>query len=261
MCKTILSACLLLVVVFNSVSGSERPKKLGLLNYFAKYEHPDKRREKSYIKHLKKYHTQLEQLGHIAGWVDVDIFLSNRKAERDAYQRIIIPYHADWFTMEMYQGMLDYVRSGGLLITHSALLLVDEQFEYQCSGSKTTDFSRKSFLGVKGTGGSRKTAIKVIVENPLTKGFELNNWINVGNRIAGRTTFGLTANVAVLCKQIVKKKEIEGPFLSWKSTGKGACVYLVSVYYPKEESIDLLMRNILSEETLKWLCVQTAPVK
>lgn len=254
MFKNIILMCILMGTIL-PLTATERKKELGLLNYFAKYEHPDKRREKLYSKHLKKYFTQLEKLGHTPEWVDVDVFLPSQKAERDTFKRIIISYHADWFTLEMYQGMLDYVQSGGLLITHAGLVLLDKNSEYQCSGG-TTSFCRESFVGVLALGGSQKPEIKALVDNPLTTGLELNKWISIGDRVSGRTTKKLTANVAVSCKQIEKKGESEGPFLSWKSTGKGACIYLVSIYWAEIEPIHIMMKNILSEETLKWLCIQ-----
>ncbi len=237
-----------------AVAAEDRSKELGIIDYFAKYEHHDQRRHKIYDKMIKKLFADIAKLGVKPEWADVDIFLSGKAKERNQYKRIMIPYWGDWFTKEMYEGMLDYVKSGGLLITQSGLSLEDKNSDYQCGDIGVIKLARNSFLGVRGSGGARKTEIKAIMVNPLTKDLKQNTWLDIGKKVYGRANRNISANVAVIAKQEFRKKVVEGPFLTWKQAGKGACIYFSCVYWPDNPPINQLMKNVLSEETLKWLC-------
>ena len=105
-------------------------------------------------------------------------------------------------------------------------------------------------------GGTALPEIKVVEENPLTQGLAQGKRIPIA-KVSGRRTTNLSAKVAVTSKQKTRKgKPRQGPFLTYKSVGKGACVYLTGHFStPAEKTMATLVRNALSDETLKWLCV------
>lgn len=254
--RTIMAAAAFVAGMAAALSAAAvRDKELGVVNYFAKYEYPSEpKRQAAYEKDIKAQFAALEKLGVKPDWVDVDIFLAANQAQRDSYKRILVPTAANWFTKEMYEGMLDYVRNGGLLITYSALLLLDKNGTYQCGGIETTTMCRKTFLGAVAHGGAEKPEIKVLADNPLTRGLKVGEWLKV-SRMGGRFVAEGSAKVAVIAKQTNKKGDSEGPLVTWKSTGKGACVFIACPFRPEDPISATLMKNALSDETLKWLIV------
>lgn len=248
---------ILLLTLFAGLNASARDKELGIVNYFSKYELDDPKKEETSAKELKIFFSEIEKLETVKPeWVDVDIFLPHNRVQADNFKRIIIPRSANWFTMEMYEGMLQYVKSGGLLITQSALLLLDKNADYKGGDPDTTMFARKSFMGVSSSGSSQMREMKVLQENALTKGFAMNEWVKFNDTLYGRISKNQSAQEVIIAKQKWKDGEGEGTFLAYKSTGQGACIYLDGSFIPKEPVIVRLMKNILSEETLKWLCVR-----
>ena len=233
-----------------------RDKELGVINYFAKYEYPNEiKKQKALEKDSQTFFAEIEKLGQKPEWVDTDVFLAANQTQRDSYKRLLIPAAANWFTKEMYDGMLDYVRNGGLLITQSALLLLDNDGSYRCGGTATTAMCRKTFLGVTANGGAEKPEIKVLVDNPLTRGLKVGEWLKA-DRVSGRFVAEGSAKTAVIAKQTNKKGDSEGPLVTWKSTGKGACVFIACAFHPKDPALVTLMKNALSEETREWLIVE-----
>ena len=236
--------------------AADRAKELGVVNYYAKYDawHPG--RTKGYDKAVKAYFENLKALGFKPEWVDVDIFLKKGKAERDACKRIVIPQLCDVFTREMYEGMDDYVRGGGLLFTQVSCVIEDTDKSYSHNkGDKVIDYTPKGFLGVRGTGGCAMNEIKVLVESPLTEGLKVGEWIKLPKTTYGRRTSPRGAEVLIVAKQENRGKTLEGPFLTVKKSGKGACVYLVGYFSSmKQPTMARLVKNALSEKTLKALC-------
>ena len=251
-----LSLVVLLSALCVSAAEAERTKALGVVDYFATYEATTERRRKSYDKVVKGFFKDLKSLGANPEWVAVDIFLPANKAKRDAYKRILIPPTADWFTQEMYDGMFDYVKSGGLLITQVSCVLVDLNGNYKPDEGTTTKFAANTFLGVRGTGGTGMPEVKVVAESPLTKGLPKDTWIKLAKPTAGRRTYNRGATVVMVSKQDRKGKAFEGPFVSYKKAAKGACIY-ISGYCnrPEDPTLTQVLKNAISDETLAALCV------
>ena len=129
--------------------GGQRSKEVGVLDYLKKYtETPSK---KACMAATECCWKVVKEAGLEPEWVDVDIFLPQNKAQRDQFKRIVIPTSTEWFTIKMYEGMDDYVRSGGLLMTNCSCILLDANENYK--GDKedtTTEYCRDNFLGVRG---------------------------------------------------------------------------------------------------------------
>jgi len=257
MLKNVIVTALAVAWCASTVGAAERTKELGMVNYYAKYEAFKESRTKSYGKSQNALFANLKEMGCPVEWVDVDIFLPAGKTQRDACKRILIPAMSDTFTLEMYRGMEDYVKSGGLLVTQVSCVIVDTNSNYKHdAGDKTHKYPAKTFLGVYGAGGGPISAIKAVKDSPLTKGIALDEWITLEKATAGRTTRNLSADVVALCRGKVKGEEKEMPFLTAKSHGKGACVYLVGYFWGpgNGKTMTQLVKNILSAETLAALC-------
>ena len=257
MLKNLIVVLLTVIWSASAVGAAGRTKELGVVNYYAKYEAIKESRTKSYRKSQESLFASLKEMGQPVEWVDVDVFLPAGKATRDAYKRILIPAMSDTFTLEMYQGMEDYIKSGGLLVTQVSCVIVDTNSSYKHDATdKTHKYPARTFLGLYGAGGGPISAVKAVKDSPLTKGIALDEWITLEKATAGRTTTNLSADVVALCRGKVKGKQIEMPFLASKSSGKGACVYLVGYFWGpgNDKTMTQLVKNILSAETLAALC-------
>jgi hypothetical protein len=250
-------ATVAMIFLASAASGGERSKEVAIIDYLQKYS--DTPSKKSCAKAAEYCLKAVKDTGLSPEWVDVDIFLPQSKADRDKYKRIVIPTATEWFTMKMYEGMDDYVKSGGLLITNCALLLLDANENYKVDEKDAiTDFARDNFLGVRGHAGALMRKIKVLQECPLTKGLQTNVWINLEHEMSGRETRNCSAEVVIISDRIQKGAEKgEQPFLTYKHMEKGACIYLVGqVGEIKDKNILQIISNIFSQETLEWLCLQ-----
>jgi hypothetical protein len=237
--------------------GGPRSKEVGVLDYLKKYT--DTPSAKACVAATATCLKAVKEIGLEPEWVDVDIFLPQNKAQRDQYKRIVIPTATEWFTLKMYEGMDDYVRSGGLLITNCSCILLDANENYKVDkDDTTTDFCRDNFLGVRGHASALMGQIKVLQECPLTKGLEANTWIKLGPEMAGRDTRNCSAEVVIVSDRI-KKGAVAGeqPFLTYKHIKNGACIYLVGQIGDKmDKNVRQIITNALSPETLEWLCLQ-----
>jgi hypothetical protein len=233
-----------------------RDKEIGVLDYAKKYEVKSKR---TADEALKSWIGSVQKTGLTTETVDVDIFLPSQRAERNRFQRLFIPQGAEWFSKAMYEGMNEYVRDGGLLITGTGLLLLDANANYKPDdGSTLTDFARETFLGVRAHASATMHRLKVVQSCPLTAGLSADTWITLETAFSGRETTARSAEVIIISDRS-KKDEVEGeqPFLTYKHSGRGACIYLVGAggKTPDKTFVQLLS-NICSRATLDWLCAQ-----
>ena len=235
-------------MVFTENIFAERTKEIGVVKY-AKYDEGKRQSSATYlakaIKEVSSYESDL---------VSVDIFLEANAEKRAAYKRIIIPNVACTFTPEMYEGMREYVKNGGLLITNSSLLIIDNDKTYK-RRSKGETFWKPCFdlIGVRGTGSTSMSKIKVEVACPLTEGLPVGEWITLETKVGGRKTVGHSATVLITTE---RPSGYNQPFLAFKHTGKGACIYIVPPYgnipLPSKDKY-ILLKNALSKKTLEWL--------
>jgi hypothetical protein len=189
--------------------------------------------------------------------VGLDIFLAKNKAKRDRCRRLLIPSGCDLFSQEMFEGMNDYVQSGGLLITNSSAVILDRNGNQQMDeGDGVSDYAKNHFLGVLGHGSCIMARAKVAQACPLTEGLPEGEWMAMDPPTGGRRTRNVSAEVVMRCVgQAKEHAEFEQPFLTYKHQGNGACVYLVG---QMGSSVDprlvQLLRNACSAKTLQWLC-------
>ncbi|MDD3926983.1 MAG: hypothetical protein PHT33_10055 [bacterium] len=257
----LLGVILLSGLLFSPVaSAGGRNKEAGVVDYFSKYNGGS-----AYQKRMvKDFYEAVRGTSVSPEWVDVDIFLPENKAKRDEYKRIAIPASACWFTQKMFEGMEDYVKSGGLLITNSSLVLLDKDNSYDVTSktSVVTNVPTERFLGVDGTMSTEVKRIKVQPEMdcPLTQGLEKGAWIDLQVPMFGRVIGKVTAEKAIISDYTVKGNVAgEQPFLTFKHLEKGACIYLVGYILTSQESIKdantvQIFKNIFSAKTLDWLC-------
>ncbi|MDD3926150.1 MAG: hypothetical protein PHT33_05785 [bacterium] len=257
----LLGIVLLSGLLFSPVANAEgRSKEVGVLDYFSKYSGGT-----SYqLKAVKELYQVVEETGISPEWVDVDIFLPDNRAKRDDYKRICIPSPAYWFTPKMLEGMEDYVKSGGLLVTNSSLSILDKDDSYDVNSKNvvSTRIPAQRFLGVYGQKGCtiKKIKIQPEMECPLTKGLEKGTWLDLQMPMAGRVTRNVSAEKVIVSDCVQKEKvSAEQPFLTFKHLDNGACIYLVGqIRMPlksmNDKNMVQIIRNILSSETLEWLC-------
>ena len=191
-------------------------------------------------------------------WVLMDLFLLRNTAERNRYKRIVLSSAACWFTPEMYEGMLDYVRSGGLLIVNTPLGAVDRNSNRRLDKlDKWMVKPGNKIVGAYGVSNGSMTKTKTLTDCPLTRDLPRGDWAPLKARLTGRTAQSFTATPVVLSDFIRRKKrKRDQPMLLYKRAGKGACVYIVPRLCAeslKEPHVRTILTNALSPETLKWL--------
>ncbi|HDN84305.1 MAG TPA: hypothetical protein ENG47_00935 [Candidatus Aerophobetes bacterium] len=253
------------LLVFSENSFAERTKEVAVVEY-KKFEWKD---ADWYYKHYTiPLFNAIKDLGYSPEWVSMDIFLPENKTERDKYKRIVISSAGIWFTPEMYEGMTDYVKSGGLLITNSSLFLVDANRNYKLDEEDTSIKNGFETVGVYGHASVSMNKIKVEVACPLTEGLPIGEWIEL--KTSGRVTTNKSANVLIIAERYSKKwddpdykgwKPPKGnqPFLTYKHLGKGACIYIVPVLDRnslKNKYLSIILKNALSKKTLEWLTTE-----
>ncbi|MCX6909927.1 MAG: hypothetical protein NTY01_18055 [Verrucomicrobia bacterium] len=231
-----------------------RDKEIGVLDYARKFEVKSKRDTE---RMLQSRLQMIQQAGLTPETVDADIFLPQNRATRNRYKRLFIPGGSDWFTQAAYEGMAEYVRDGGLLITCSGLLLLDANANRRADeGEGITEFSKNGFLGVRAHAGATMRRLKVLQSCPLTAGLATDGWITLETPLSGRDTLNRSAEVVIISDR-TKRDQPDGeqPFLTYKHTGRGACIYLVGqTSATPDKTFVLLLKNICSPATLDWLC-------
>jgi len=235
-----------------------RPKEVGVVDYYRKFTRPGK--DKTGRRVTRNFLALIREIGLKPEWVDPDIFLPANKAKRDRYQRLAISSYTDWFSRKMYEGMNDYVKSGGLLITNSSLVLEDVNANYRIEAAidKITTYPTETFLGVRGTQSVVMSRIRAVEACPLTKGLRPGAWIELKKPLGGRRTRNRSAEGVVQSDCQMRGKRLPPqPFLTFKHQSKGACIYLVGqVGDLRDPTLRRIFKNVFSARTLDWLCLQ-----
>ncbi len=197
-------------------------------------------------------------------WVSMDIFSQKNKQQRDTYKRIFIP-RGIAFSPALIEGITDYVKNGGLLITNFALCLIDTNGDYRWDRKTDKLFLRKDggfeLVGAYGHSNTKVNKIKIVKLCPLTEGLGVNKWINLETNLSGSKTANYSAVPVVVSKQCnIKGKagKASQPCVIYKRTGKGACIYInpvMGVNTLKNTTIENITHNILSDKTLNWLTI------
>ncbi|MHC4871758.1 MAG: hypothetical protein ACYTFY_07925 [Planctomycetota bacterium] len=246
---------LLLFCFICTVRAEDRVCELGIVDYLSKYDYPDEARNRRSIKVINKFIENIEKVsGTVTEKVDVDFFLEANREKLSRFKRIIIPPAASWFTAEMYQGMAAYVNGGGLLISFEALILLDKDSSYEAVGGDITKFPRDTFLGLRVADGGVLSKYKSAEENPLSAGISSVEWTAFEGVVYGRSTRKKSANVAISAEFASKKKKYVCPMVTYKTSGKGSCVYLGFNFNPEVKVLSDILKNTLSEKTFNWLC-------
>ncbi len=233
-----------------------RDKEIAVLDYAKKYEVKSKRAMEGAF---KSWMQMIQEAGLTPEPVDVDIFLATNRAERNRYRRIFIPPGSEWFSQAMYAGMTEYVRDGGLLITCSGLLLLDANANYRADdGEGIHDYAQNTVLGVRASASALIHQLKVVQSCPLTAGLPADGWITLSTPASGRAATTRSAEVAIISDRSQKDRPNgEQPFLTYKHTGRGGCVYLVGTAgKTSDKTLTQLLSNLCSRATLEWLCAQ-----
>lgn len=226
-----------------------RDKELGLLSMPITDETPSRRRA------LEQSHKDgarlLEEAGIKPEPVETSLFLPAGKAERNRYKRIFVPGATGRLPTAVLEGMDDYVRSGGLLVTAASLILLD-------AGDGTTRYASDGFLGVFGHGGCVLDRVTVTRDCPLTAGLP-QGWFALDPPASGRRTTIRSAETLMLGAGSHRDGRVERqPFLTFKHTGRGAAIYLVGQVGPKSDPrLKQILKNTLAPATLRWLCGQS----
>jgi len=234
--------------------GATRDKEIGVLEYTRKYKTAS---DRSASEHFKNCLKAIQQAGLTPEVVDVDIFLPQNRAERNRFKRLFIPAGAEWFSKAMYEGMNEFVRDGGLLITGSGLLLLDTNANYRADdGSSMSDFARDTFLGVRAHASVTMRQVKVLQPCPLTAGLPVGEWIRLDPASPGRWTLNRSAEVLIIADRFKDDRpDGEQPFLTVKHSGRGACIYLVGqIGKTPDRTLAQILKNACSAATLQWLC-------
>ena len=236
--------------------GPVRDKELGVLDYFARYESKTSKHDME--RSRKECCQVLEEAGLKPEWVDVDLFLPAGRAERNRCRRIFIPGTTGFLSQAMLEGMADYVRSGGLLVTNASLILLDSNANYRVDpGEGVTHFASDGFLGVFGHGGCMMDRLLVTRRSPLTVGLP-EGWLPLQPPSGGRRTTIHSAETLMVAAGTYRDAKIERqPFLTFKHSGRGAAIYLAGQVGAKSDPrLKQIFKNTLSPETLRWLCWQ-----
>jgi len=236
-----------------AVGRTPRNREIAVVDYARKYQTTTRAAADSFANYCKA----VRKAGLTPETVDVDIFLPSQRAERNRYKRIVIPASTDWFSKPMYEGMGEFVRDGGLLITGSGLLLLDVNDNYHAAGAAVfAELPMRSFLGVRANASASTRRLKVLQPCPVTAGLPLGEWIELAPPTSGRQTRNESAEVLVMSDRTQRDRtDGEQPFLTCKHSGRGACIYLVGHVGPEpDKMLERLIANICSQATLEWLC-------
>jgi hypothetical protein len=216
---------------------------------YDKYEYGAKRQN-----HTKNLVTCVVESGFEPALIDETIFLKENRGKCASYKRILVPAIAHMFSSEMYEGMTEYVQNGGLLIINTSPLFMgsyNDSFEKQPFGKLGFEL-----VGVYGQSTGDITKMRILSLSPITEGLPANEWIALEPSAIGRLT-KITGNATeVVTADVLQKGKPIGnrPLLTYKRTGKGVCIYFVPTINPvMDENLKALLKNVLSDKTLKWL--------
>jgi len=234
------------------VAYAQRSKAAGIVSY---REFSQKKSDAYFRNSTEPLFALVAGLGLDPEWVSIDVFLPVNEPARDQYQRIIIPNTAHWFTEEMYEGMGDYVRAGGLLITTVPLCGLDVNRNYaRDDADKWLPRPGSAVSGVHGHSGVVISRVRVEMACPLTEGIAAGEWLDLERPLNVRMIRNGSAAVLMRSDAAYKgNPHREQPFLTFKHAGRGACVYLPAGVRLDEKHVATVTRNALSRDVLEWL--------
>ena len=248
-------AALLLLVLTLPVKA-QRVQEVGVVDYYAAYSAATAGLTERFDGYVKQFYANLEDAGVPVEWVRPEIFLPEHKERRDGFKRLVIPFWTGWFTPEMYEGMADYVKSGGLLITQSALLFVDANRNFVQDEVATTNLPQKSFLGVAGAETALMRQVGAISDTPLSRGMPKDVHLALRTPLYGRRARNFHAKVILEAEQVYDGYSDIGPMLTAKNQGRGSAIYWNGwVETFDDPRVAQMVKNIFSEETYEWLVV------
>ena len=191
-----------------------------------------------------------------AVWQTPDIFNSANREKCNSFKRIFIPYTAFAFSPEMYDGMTEYVKNGGLLITNNVLSTIDVDNDSKIdwkNGDK--NYSKPGFhtIGVFSPFTIKITNIEVVKACPITAGLPVNKKREVS--FYGRYIRFSKATPLVIAEGLYRntRKHSNSPLVTFMHQGKGACIFLGPRMSYKNEWLVKIFNNTLSQDTLEWL--------
>lgn len=168
------------------------------------------------------------------------------------------------FTAEEYQGMKDYVMSGGILIlTGVSTKFLDVNRTGILADAKYVGSGISEIIGTEGYGAADSTKFKIDIPTPLTKGMPTGEWIEglrypywerlkvISAMKIGLWEFNWTRDTD---KQLVT---VEYPVIILKRAGKGVCVWLafggnIDNQTNSGYGVKVLL-NVLTPESYEWL--------
>lgn len=240
-------ALLLFMVPFICFAEQNKKADIGIL-----YDEQNPAFEKD-RKKIDKSIKEIEGTGLKTEKFKTVLFNEDMKQELSRYKRIYIPDSYPLFTREAYQGMAEYVRNGGLLITSSPLVAVDANGNgaYDKEEMAKEKINKKNpewpLHGVYAHSTAAIKTIKILFDCPLTRGFHAGTSFEEKGFM--RCTKNKSAEMVVSADVVYKDKENldNTPLLSYKKSGKGAFIYIAY------EGNKKLFLNCFSNEVLDWL--------
>ncbi len=255
-----LYTCLLILITASFVTPvlngeNTRTKDIGIIT-FEDFSHPKagiyhRNEEKPIFNHLKKAGLNPE-------WIKPEIFYKANREKCNTYKRIFIAFPAFAFSPEMYEGMTEYVKSGGLLIANNILSMIDTDDDSKIDFKKgDRHFPKPGFptVGVHSPFIIRGTEMKVVEACPLTAGLPEKKSHEVKTRLYSRYIRTSTATPVVLAEGLYKekRKHKNSPLVAFKHQGKGACIFLGMRIMFKDDWVIKIFNNTISNDTLEWL--------
>jgi len=240
----------------------QRVHELGVIDYYARYYNFDKRGRPAADRGTPALCELLRQAEIRFEVIDVDVLLARRKAARDTFKRLLIPEFAFTLTQDHYDGALDYVEDGGLLILNNSYFALDRERFYWCDAAdKQTRIPERTFLGVRGHRSPVLTRIKLLDPCPLTAGLSTGAWIDLRETAWARQTHNSAAEVVGIGNVVVRGVDVSSVVLAYRKVGEGASIYFGPFLRAgafADPALRRLVDNAFSAETLAWLCLQAA---
>jgi hypothetical protein len=176
-------------------------------------------------------HEKLKALGLSPQWVKVDIFFQINRGERDQYRRLYVPYCAYAFPLEALQGMVAYIRNGGLLITNCGMALVDrnedEQFNAAAGDYKLSAGDELTVVfGALPHRAAEFFSLVPELKGPLTERLTLNAPVPLTASGHIVTAVKGAVHISGTARASATGKTIPAPLVIVTRTGLGSCVYV-----------------------------------
>lgn len=164
------------------------------------------------------------------------------------------------FSYEMYEGMTEYVKNGGLLITNESAMQIDANQNYR-NDSEDRYWEKDGFplIGVYGSSSCNMIKMKILQHTPLTKELPLNEWIELNPSAGGRECKIIKGNAIELISAYLSDdskgyRPMKQPLMTYNHSGYGACIYITPrINIKMDKTLKIILKNLLSENTLEWL--------